>query len=125
MRMIEMDPSTTLGAQMEHDAGPIVLLNVFTVAPHEADALVEAWAADAALMQRQPGFVSAQFHRGVGGSAFLNYAEWATLADFRRAFANPEFQAGLRRYPPSTVASPHVFRKVAVPGICGDSDASN
>ena len=36
----------------------------------------------------------------------------------KRAFGDPEFQAKLGQYPPSAVASPHLFRKVAVPGIC-------
>ena len=117
-RLIEMDPLVSLFAQLEETTGPIVLLNVFTVAPDDADRLVEAWTADAAIMQRQPGFVCAQFHRGVGGSAFLNYAEWDSMANFKQAFFNPEFQLALKNYPASAVASPHVFRKLAVPGVC-------
>jgi hypothetical protein len=39
---------------------------------------------------------------------------------FRDAFADPQFQATFARYPDSTVASPHLFQKVAVPGICMD-----
>jgi hypothetical protein len=35
-----------------------------------------------------------------------------------RAFGQPEFQASLAKYPPSTVTSPHLFGKFAVPGIC-------
>jgi len=32
---------------------------------------------------------------------------------------NPEFTAKLSAYPPSTVATPHLFqKKIAVPGIC-------
>ena len=33
-------------------------------------------------------------------------------------FAQPEFQEALSAYPESAVASPHLFRKVAVPGVC-------
>jgi hypothetical protein len=33
---------------------------------------------------------------------------------------NPEFQSRLTHYPSSSVASPHLFRKVAVPGVCVD-----
>jgi hypothetical protein len=39
---------------------------------------------------------------------------------FRNAFRDPDFQATFARYPSSTVASPHLFQKVAVPGICVD-----
>jgi hypothetical protein len=35
--------------------------------------------------------------------AFLNYAIWESMADFKRAFFNPEFQARLAKYPPSAV----------------------
>ena len=31
---------------------------------------------------------------------------------------HPEFAAKRSAYPPSAVASPHLFQKVAVPGIC-------
>jgi hypothetical protein len=39
-------------------------------------------------------------------------------AHYRAAFTHPEFQAGLAAYPSSVVATPHLFQKVAVPGIC-------
>nr|WP_027668712.1 antibiotic biosynthesis monooxygenase family protein [Rhizobium leguminosarum] len=69
--------------------------------------------------QRQPGFISTQMHRAIGESpAYLNYAVWESTADFRAAFSHPEFRAKLSAYPSSAVASPHLFQKVAVPGIC-------
>ena len=40
------------------------------------------------------------------------------MEHFRRAFENPEFHAKLGYYPPSAVASPHLFRKIAVADIC-------
>jgi heme-degrading monooxygenase HmoA len=80
---------------------------------------MEAWAADAAWMMRQPGFISTQLHRGIAGSrVFLNYAVWESTEDFKRAFTHPEFRAHLGHYPPRTVVSPHLFQKLAVPGIC-------
>jgi heme-degrading monooxygenase HmoA len=119
MRMIEMDRTVGIRDQLADAGGPVILVNVFTVDAAEADRLTEAWAQDAAYFQRQPGFVSAQLHRGIAGSStFLNYAQWQSVEAFRAAFTNPEFQAKLSQYPPSTVASPHLFRKLAVPGIC-------
>lgn len=118
-QFVEMDASVPLAAQLADEGGPVVLINTFTVAPEEADALLEAWAGDAAIMKRQPGFVSTQLHRGIAGSSvFLNYAVWRSTADFRAAFSNPEFRARLGAYPASVKASPHLFRKVEVPGIC-------
>jgi heme-degrading monooxygenase HmoA len=70
-------------------------------------------------MKRRPGFISTQLHRAVGERpTYLNYAVWESTAHFRQAFTNPEFQSKLARYPPSAVASPHLFRKIAVPDIC-------
>ena len=87
--------------------------NTFVVPPEDADGFwAAAWAADAAIMKRQPGFISTQLHRGVAGSgAFLNYAVWELVAHFRAAFANPEFRARLGEYPENATASPHLFRR--------------
>lgn len=115
----EMDQRVTLRDQMAEDVGPVTLINTFTVDPDELGQLLRAWAADAATMKRQPGFISTQLYQGVGASSVLvNVAVWESADAFRRAFGNPEFQAALGAYPPSTVVSPHLFTKVAVPGIC-------
>jgi heme-degrading monooxygenase HmoA len=118
-KFIEMDRTVTLADQLKDEGGAVVLVNTFVVPPEDADRLLAAWAADAAIMKRQPGFISTQLHRGVGGSgAFLNYAVWESVAHFRAAFMNPEFRARLGEYPESATASPHLFRPVAVPGVC-------
>lgn len=121
VRFSEMDAQVTLFAQMEDPGGAVVLINKFTVDPGDVDALIAAWAADAAVLQRLPGYISTQMHRGIGGSCvFLNYAIWESARHFKAAFNNPAFQSQLAHYPSSAVASPHLFRKVAVPGVCVD-----
>ena len=70
-------------------------------------------------MKAQPGFSSTQLHRGIAGnSVFLNYAVWQSTAHSARRFANPEFKAKLGDYPASMTASPHLFPKLDIPGIC-------
>jgi heme-degrading monooxygenase HmoA len=71
-------------------------------------------------MKQQPGFITTtQLHpRDRRSCVFLNYAVWESLESFRTAFARPEFRGRLAHYPASTVASPHLFEKVAVPGNC-------
>ena len=120
LKLQEMDAVVGIRDQLgDASAKPVVLVNVFHVAPEDADTLLEAWADDARYFKAQPGFISAQLHRGIAGSAtFLNYAVWENVAAFRAAFGNPEFQAKLAQYPDSTTASPHLFRKLAVSGIC-------
>jgi hypothetical protein len=49
---------------------------------------------------------------------FLNYAVWESCEHFKQAFTHPEFRSHLAHYPPSTVASPHLFQKLAIPGVC-------
>jgi heme-degrading monooxygenase HmoA len=116
---VEMDEQTTLSRQIEETAGPVILINTFTVQADETAQLLTAWAADASWMKQQPGFISTQLHRGIGGSrVFLNYAVWESTEHFKRAFTNPEFRSHLGHYPASTIVSPHLFQKLAVPGIC-------
>ncbi len=118
LQRVEMDNNVRLFDQLAEDASPVILINTFRVAPEDADALVAAWTKDASIMQAKPGFVSTQLHRGIAGSStFLNYAIWESVETFRNAFADPAFQASFAEYPDSTVASPHLFKKVAVPGI--------
>ncbi len=119
MQFTQMDERVTIFHQLEERGGPVVLINKFTVPAADADPLVIAWASDAAWMKQQPGFISTQLHRGISGSGvFLNYAVWESTEHFSAAFTNPEFRARLSLYPASTEASPHLFRKLAVPGIC-------
>jgi heme-degrading monooxygenase HmoA len=114
-----MDEKVKLSMQMEANDAPVILINKFNVKPEDVDQFLKIWAADAAIMKRQPGFISTQLHHGIAGSCvFINYAVWESTELYKRAYNNPEFQSSLKEYPESTVASPHLFRKVAVSGIC-------
>jgi len=114
-----LDPAFPIDRQLAVDASPAVLVNVFTLDKADEQTFLKAWQDDAAFMKRQPGFVSTQLHRAIGESpTYLNYAVWESTAAFRAAFTQPEFRAKLSDYPSSAVASPHLFQKVAVPGIC-------
>jgi heme-degrading monooxygenase HmoA len=119
MRLREMDDHVTYVQQLQEDAGPVVLINQFSLAPDDTGRFLEAWTDDAAYMKQQPGFISTQLHQGTTGSTtFINVAVWESARALGRAFSSPEFQARVARYPDSTVATPHVFKKVAVAGIC-------
>ena len=113
------DPAFPIDRQLVIDAGPVVLVNVFTLDKADEQSFLQVWQDDAAFMKRQPGFISTQLHRAIGESpTYLNCAVWQTTAHFRAAFTHPEFRAKISAYPASAVASPHLFQKVAVPGIC-------
>jgi heme-degrading monooxygenase HmoA len=119
VQLSEIDQNVTYAEQLRSEGGPVVLVNQFNVAPEDADRLLEVWAEDAAFMKRQPGFISTQMHRGTAGSStFLNIAVWESAAALARAFGSPEFQVRIREYPDSAVAAPHLYERLAVPGIC-------
>ena len=53
---------------------------------------------DANWMKRQPGYISTQLHKAIGGSnLFLNYAVWESVAHFRAAFNHPDFKMALEQ----------------------------
>lgn len=120
VKINEADAHVPMGAQLEETGDePVTLINVFGVAPEEVDALMTAWTDDAHYYKGQPGFISAQLYRGIAGSTtFQNIATWESVGHFRAAFTNPVFREKLARYPGSATISPHLFRKVAVPGVC-------
>lgn len=117
--MVEMDDTVRFATQLDEATGPVVLLNRFRVPPAQVDRFLEAWSRDAAFMKRQPGFISAQLHRGVGGSTtFVNTAVWESAHHLKQAVLSPEFQGHRDAYPEGCEFSPHVLATVAVPNIC-------
>ena len=118
MELRPLDPSFPIERQLSIDAAPVVLVNVFTLDAADEQSFLDAWTADAGIMQQQPGYVSTVLHRALGDSpTYLNYATWESTDHFRAAFSNPSFRASLAAYPASAVASPHLFQTVAVPGV--------
>jgi quinol monooxygenase YgiN len=124
-KLVEMDENATLKDQMENQVtGPVILINKFNVDSNEVGQFLKAWKEDATKFKGQSGFISAQLHQGIGKSTvFVNYAVWESLEHFNKAVDNvigPDFESQLSKYPKSLVVSPHLFKKVAVPGICAD-----
>lgn len=114
-----LDPAFPIERQIELEAAPVILVNVFTLDEADEQAFLQTWEDDAQFMKKQPGFISTQLHRAIGERpTYLNYAIWTSTAEFRAAFTHPEFIARLSAYPSSAVAMPHLFQKVAVSGIC-------
>jgi quinol monooxygenase YgiN len=125
-KFVEMDERIKFKDQTEEKiGGPINLINKFNVHPDKVEQFLKDWADDATAFKRQQGFVSAQFHKGVGkSSAFVNYAVWESMEHYNEAvnkiLFSSEPQLRLLNYDDnSLLISPHLFKKVAVPGICG------
>jgi len=117
--MQPMDENFPIQNQLDIEAAPVVLINLFTLDAADEERFLEVWKDDAAFMKRQPGFISTQLHRALGPNAtYLNYAVWESNEAFRAAFTHPEFRSKLSAYPSSSIARPHLFQKVGVAGIC-------
>lgn len=122
-KLVEMDEHVTLARQMEEEdiSDPIILFNRFTVNLEDVDEFLKAWTNDATLMKQQPGLISTQLHRGIAGSTtFVNYAVWESVAAYRNAVNKVGVRSRLSTYPDNAIISPHLFKKVAVPGISED-----
>jgi len=121
-KLVEMDERIRIFTQMEEDVGPVILINKFSVDPNEFDQFLKGYATDNEKFKQQPGFISTQLYKGIGRSGtFVNYAVWESAAHFKRAVnnvMNPNDR--MSAFPASTVASPHLFKKVAIQGICVD-----
>ncbi len=114
-----LDPVVPIEQQLQCADKPVILLNLFTVSEDDIPALMATWEKDANWMKNQPGFISTQLHRAIGGNCmFMNYAVWESVDHFRAAFTHPDFIRALDAYPSSAIATPHLFSKVAVSNVC-------
>jgi heme-degrading monooxygenase HmoA len=121
VKVIELDEKVTLKTQMEEDVGAVILINKFTVDPSDVDQFLKTWASAAEIAKKLPGVISSQLHRGIVGSCvFVAYVVFESTETIKQLYNSPDFQSKISEYPASTVVSPHVFKKVAVPGICLD-----
>ena len=120
IRIEELDAHVTHDEQMRDDSAmPVVLVNIFHVDPAEADDLEGVWGEVLRSFKGGPGFISAQLHRGTSGSGtFLVHSVWETAASYRKVFENPAFREAIKAYPEGSVATPHLFHRVAVKDVC-------
>jgi heme-degrading monooxygenase HmoA len=119
LQLRPLDQNVPIFQQLGTEASPVILVNVFQVAEADIPVLLKAWENDANWMKKQPGYISTQLHQAIGGSTlFLNYAVWESVAHFRVAFNHPDFKSSLEQYPSSTIASPHLFKRITVPNLC-------
>ena len=124
-KFVEMDDRVKFKDQIEEKIdGSVILINKFNVEPDKIEQFVKDWGKDAINFKQQPGFISAQLHKGFGrSSVFIIYAVWESLEHYKEAVNklvfSPESQSRLLKYDDnSLVISSHLFKKIVVPGIC-------
>ena len=125
IKFVEMDENVTIKDQMEisNETGSVILINKFNIEPDKVELFLKEWTEEATRFKQQPGFISTQLHKGIGKSCvFVNYAVWESLEHYKNALdkvvGSDKMQSRLSKYSDSLVVSPHLFKKVAVPGIC-------
>jgi len=89
----------------------LTLVNVFTVAPEDQqrllDVLVEA---TEGVMNKLPGFVSANLHKSLDGTKVTNYAQWRSREDFEAMLEHPDAGAHMREAARIAVGfEPHLY----------------
>lgn len=126
-KFVEMDDRVKFKDQIEEKiGGSVILINKFNVAQGKVEQFLKDWGEDATNFKQQPGFISTQLHKGIGkSSVFINYAVWESMEHYKKAINKILFrsksQSPLLKYDDeSLVLSPHLFKKIAVPGICVD-----
>lgn len=78
-------------ANISTDNDVVTLINVFTVEPENQQRLVDLLVeATESVMNRMPGFVSANIHKSVDGTKVVNYAQWESREAFEAMLENPE-----------------------------------
>src|SRR5574339_267867 len=125
-KFVEMDERVKFKDQIEEKEieDSVILKNKFNVEPDKVEQFLKDWAEEAANFKQQTGFISTQLHKGIGkSSVFINYAVWESIEHYREAvnkiLFSSETQSSLLKYDDdSLVVSPHLFKKVHVPGIC-------
>ena len=62
------------------NANVITLINIFTVEPENQQRLTDLWVdITEDVMCKQPGFISANFHKSLDGKHGANYAQWMSV----------------------------------------------
>ncbi len=89
----------------------LTLVNVFTVAPEDQQRLLYVLVeATEGVMNKLPGFVSANLHKSLDGTKVTNYAQWRTREDFEAMLEHPD--AGVHMREAARIAEkfePHLY----------------
>jgi quinol monooxygenase YgiN len=108
--------SETSQSTISADAPVATLINVFTVEPERQQALVDALSkATVELFVEMPGFVSANLHASLDGTAVINYAQWESAGHFTAMLKDPRAQRHMAEI--MTIAATAEPRLTTVRGV--------
>jgi hypothetical protein len=85
----------------------------------EIDQFLKDWATEAEKFSFSKVISHTQLQRHRREGIFVNYAVWESVTHFKKAVTNViNPNDPVSAFPPSTTVSPHLFKKVAVSGLC-------
>ncbi len=76
-------------------AGPMVLINSFTVPEQRDDVFHDMWTKTSGYFRQQPGYRSLRLHRAITPNAryrWVNVVQWASEADYQTSHSTDEFR---------------------------------
>ena len=77
--------------QISQNNDVVTLINVFTVEPENQQRLLDLLVgATESVMNKLPGFVSANLHKSLDGTRVVNYAQWRSREAFEAMLDNPK-----------------------------------
>jgi heme-degrading monooxygenase HmoA len=93
----------------------VTLINVFTVAPQDQQALIDVLVeATKQVMNTQPGFLSANIHKSLDGTRVVNYAQWRSREDFEAMLTKSEVLPHMEAANRLAKVEPHLYEVVFI-----------
>ncbi|BCI52565.1 antibiotic biosynthesis monooxygenase [Mycolicibacterium litorale] len=104
---------------IEQRSPHVTLINVFTVEPQNATALVDLLSqATEDVMRHQDGFRSANIHLSADRTRVVNYAQWDSQEAYRRMLADPVAREHMASAAALAVGfDPHLYTVEAVHSV--------
>ncbi|KAJ9106021.1 hypothetical protein QFC19_003357 [Naganishia cerealis] len=112
----DVDPAHPFRQQLQADvSGPVVITNTYSVPEGHMDETIAIWAKALEIGVTQPGYISAQLHRGIAGAnVLINYSEWSSVRQLKDFLDLPEIKALVASFPKGTECRAHVFQKLDI-----------
>jgi len=77
-------------ARISKDSSLVTVINKFSVAPENHKRLLELLDNLRIVVEKQPGFISANVHRSFEGTRIVSYAQWNTKEEYQAVYTNPD-----------------------------------
>ena len=72
------------------DESLVTVINKFTVEPENHQNLIKLLDDLRKIVEKQPGFISANVHKSFEGTRVVSYAQWKTKEDYQAVYTNSE-----------------------------------